>query len=101
MPGDDTIDLLSLDDGCPHEEVVPCEDDPSMGRCVQCGDDSFPLYDEADVDAVRGIVDGVWSYLIGRLGYVPATLHPEAGVKARLFGLIAPHRLSGGFDPEG
>lgn len=34
---------------CEHE-VVPLDDDPTMGRCTKCGDDTFPLVDPEGPD---------------------------------------------------
>lgn len=44
---------------CDHE-VVPLDDDPTMGRCTKCGDDTFPLVDPdgraVDPDYVRALL---------------------------------------------
>lgn len=84
-------DVFDIDDGddCPHDEVVPCEGNPTYGRCTQCGDDTFPLFDETEVERFEEIAEEIFSYIIRRFSYVPINLQPEVQVKADLVALLA------------
>jgi hypothetical protein len=44
-------DLLPPPDGCKHEHIVPYGEDGEFGKCTDCGDDSFSMYDPEKLPA--------------------------------------------------